>query len=80
MGGKSNKHYVALEDVTGPVDPTDPAYSDKFKSISVSMADQGKEWSYDTNYEHGQIVYFEGKYFERIDYTGQNFVGIPGSW
>ncbi|MDC0547753.1 hypothetical protein OAO16_02225 [Opitutales bacterium] len=76
-GGQENKHYVALEDVTGPVDPTDPANSDKFKSISVSIADQGKEWSYDTNYEHGQIVYFEGKYFERIDYTGQNFVGIP---
>lgn len=73
-GGQSNNHYVALEDVTGPVDPT---ISDKFKIISVSMAEQGKEWSYDTNYEHGQIVYFEGKYFERIDYTGQNFVGIP---
>ena len=82
-GGSNNSHYIALQDVAGPIKVTDitsdldlvdsTSLNTKFRKLDISLAEQGDEWSYDSSYDYGQIVYFEGKYYERIDYTGTNF-------
>ena len=89
-GGQNNAHYVALEDIEGPIDkstitqiyepnsnPT--SLNAKFRKVDISVAQQGDEWSYDSNYQYGQIVFFEGKYFERIDFSETNFTSDPPS-
>ncbi len=75
-------YYVALKT------PSDPVAIGEIKSnssdfrpvgevldpgdISVRADQQGMEWSYDSHYDYNQIVLFEGKYYQRIDYTGGN--------
>ena len=88
-GGSNNSHYVALQDVDGPISNTDitsdldlvdaTSLNTKFRKVDISLAEQGDEWSYDSSYDYGQIVYFEGKYFERIDYTATNFTSLDPS-
>jgi flagellin-like hook-associated protein FlgL len=85
-GGSNNSYYVALEDVPGAValsgtDANTTTLDDttKFRKVDISVSEQGDDWSYDANYEYGQIVYFEGKYYERIDYTGSNFATTPAT-
>ena len=85
-GGSNNSYYVALEDVPGAValsgtDANTTTLDDttKFRKVDISVSEQGDDWSYDANYEYGQIVYFEGNYYERIDYTGTNFATSPAT-
>ena len=75
-------YYVALKT------PSDPVAIGEIKSnpsdfrpvgevlnpgdISVRADQQGMDWSYDSHYDYNQIVLFEGKYYQRIDYTGGN--------
>jgi hypothetical protein len=75
-----------LEDVPGAValsgtDANTTTLDDttKFRKVDISVSEQGDDWSYDANYEYGQIVYFEGNYYERIDYTGTNFSTSPAT-
>ena len=73
-------YYVALKDSAGPIDFAQFSDPSSFRKVDVSIAEQGDDWSFDSNYEYGQIVYFEGKYFERIDYTGDNFTSPEPSF
>ena len=67
IGYKSsnNSYYVALEDVPGAValsgtdaNTTTLVNTTKFRKVDISVSEQGDDWSYDANYEYGQIVYF----------------------
>ncbi|MFP6887261.1 MAG: carbohydrate-binding protein [Opitutales bacterium] len=91
IGDKIDKFYIATSDVTIPAginlaaslkavipsDTFDPTTVDALESVSASFAEQGADWSPAFEYKKGQIVNYNGQYYQCLQDNWNNLALDP---
>ena len=72
---ENGQFYVANEDLT--LDATqsasfDPTQSTSLKLVSAHITNQGVDWSAGKTYDKGQIVHYNGKYYQALQSNWNN--------
>lgn len=77
---EDGKFYVANEDVALDATQTatfDPSLSTSLKPVPAHMTMQGVDWSAGKTYDKGQIVHYNGKYYQALQSNWNNVVFNP---
>ena len=81
-------YYIATQNLSldqeaaGEFDPSDtfdPVVSDSLKLVSASFGEQGADWSSAIEYQKGQIVNYNGRYYQCLQDNWKNLALDPAT-